>query len=338
MSWRLILTHCMKIKFLNLAIAVLMIISCKEKQKDQSKLEDTNVNLVEQQDPFFKLSLAQWSLNEPIRSGDMNPLDFAQKASEMGFEGIEYVNQLYTPMMEEYESPEVALDSILPKLKAKSEQYNVRNVLIMVDHEGELASKETNLRDEAVNNHKKWVDAAAYLGCHSIRVNLFGSEDDEAVWKTNAADGLTKLSEYAATKNINVIVENHGGFSSNAALLSEVINDVGMSNCGTLPDFGNFCVKREGGERWGTPCIDEYPIYQGVKELMPNAFAVSAKAYEFDEQGQETKIDYKKMLQLVKDAGYTGYIGVEYEGDLDDPEEGIELTKNLLITAAQNLN
>jgi sugar phosphate isomerase/epimerase len=239
----------------------------------------------------------------------MNPIDFAQKASELGFEGIEYVSQLYTPELEKTEDPNLAIELLTKTLKEKSETYKVQNVLIMVDGEGDLAATEEAARDEAVENHKKWVDAAQFLGCHSIRVNLFGTNDPE-LWKLTATDGLSKLANYAADKNINVIVENHGGLSSNAALLVEVISNINLPNCGVLPDFGNFCLKREEGIK----CAEEYDKYKGVEEMMPVAKAVSAKSYDFDENGNETTIDYIKMLQIVKDAGYKGFIGVEYEG------------------------
>jgi sugar phosphate isomerase/epimerase len=207
----------------------------------------------------------------------------------------------------------------------------------MVDGEGDLAVPNEEERNQAVENHKKWVDAAEFLGADAIRVNLFGSDEPEE-WKAASIDGLTKLSEYAAGKNINVLVENHGYLSSNAALLVEVMEGVNMENCGTLPDFGNFCLKREGGERWQAACIDEYPKYQGVEEMMPHAKAVSAKSYEFDENGQETTIDYGRMLQIVKDAGYTGFIGVEFEGQELTAEEGILATKDLLIEEGKKLN
>ena len=282
--------------------------------------------------PFFKLSLAQWSLNKAVRFEGASPFDFAQKANELGFEGIEYVSQLYTKSIDS-----LGMQAVLDMLKQKSEEFNVQNVLIMVDHEGDLASPDEAKQNEAVEKHKAWVDAANFLGCHSIRVNLFGTEDPE-IWKKTAAQGLSKLSDYAATKNINVIVENHGGISSNGALLAEVMKAVNKPNCGTLPDFGNFCVKRENGEVWESPCIEEYDKYKGVSELMPYAKAVSAKSYDFNEAGEETKIDYVKMMQIVKDAGYEGYVGVEYEGEKLGEEAGIKATKALLINAAKQLD
>jgi len=284
------------------------------------------------QDKNNEISLAQWSLHRTINKGELSPLDFAQKANELGFEGIEYVSFLYQPYLAIGNDAEAAMQILLDTLKIKSETYGVKNILIMVDREGNLATSDEDERDQSVENHKKWIDAAAFLGCHSIRVNLNGStEVDE--WVTNSVDALKKLATYGQTKNINVIVENHGGLSSNAKLLNQVISSVGMSNCGTLPDFGNFCIKRE--ER-GAPCIEEYDKYKGTQELMEYAKAVSAKSNVFDENGNESNIDYVRMLQIVKDAGYTSYIGVEYEGNLSEIE-GIEATRKLLLKAASQL-
>lgn len=310
--------------------------SCKNEEKkdtanDQALTETNNEDL------FFRLSLAQWSLSTSIFEGNEDPMDFAERANELGFEGIEYVSQLYTSHLEEQGNTPEAFQVLLDTLKNRSERYDVENVLIMVDGEGELASPSEEERNEAVDNHKKWVDAADFLGAHAIRVNLFGSDEPEE-WKTAAEEGLRKLSNYAAEKNINVLVENHGYLSSNAGLLVKVMENVGMENCGTLPDFGNFCLKREGGERFEAACVEEYPKYQGVEEMMPHAKAVSAKSYDFDEEGNETTIDYGRMLQIVKDAGYTGFIGVEFEGENHTPREGILATKELLIKEGKKLN
>jgi len=213
-------------------------------------------------------------------------------------------------------------------------------VLIMIDHEGNLSVSDKAERDEAIRKHSMWIDAAAALGCSSVRVNLFGgdAEKDPKIWHDNSVDGMGRLAQYAATKNINVIVENHGGLSSDAAKVVEVMKAINLPNCGTLPDFGNFCVKRDGEDRWGGNCIEQYDIYKGTEELMAYAKGVSAKSHNFDENGNETEIDYVKMLQIVKDAGYTGYIGVEYEGDILGEEEGILATKNLLLSASKKLN
>ncbi|HSP12666.1 MAG TPA: sugar phosphate isomerase/epimerase family protein, partial [Salegentibacter sp.] len=312
------------------------IISCKDNQKNQDQEIDETAQ-AENNDPFFKLSLAQWSLNKQIFAGDTDPMEFARVANELGFEGVEYVSGLYAEGIKKADDPQKAMQEVLDTLKAKSEEYNVANVLIMVDGEGELASPDEATRNTAVENHKKWVDAAEFLGCQSIRVNLFGTNDQEE-WKSAAVDGLTKLSEYASEKNINVLVENHGYLSSNAALLVEVMEEVNKENVGTLPDFGNFCLKRKEGEQWEAECVEEYPIYQGIEEMMPYAKAVSAKSYDFDEEGNETKLDYARILKTVKDAGYTGFIGVEYEGERLSEEEGIIATRDLLIKEGSKLN
>lgn len=282
--------------------------------------------------PFFRLSLAQWSLHKAIlETKTLSALDFAKKARALGIEAIEYVNQLYNPELQN-----MGLDKLVKELDKRSKDNGVRNVLIMIDGEGELAALSKTERDDAIAKHSKWVDAAAELGCGSIRVNLFGTgaENDFKIWKETSVDGLGRLAEYAKKSKINVIVENHGGLSSDAGKLTDVIKTIGLKNCGTLPDFGNFCVKRQGGERWGAPCIDEYDKYKGVLELMPFAHGVSAKTYDFDTNGNETTIDYKRMLKIVKDAGYTGHIGIEYEGNRLSEEEGIKATKELLMRVA----
>ena len=317
------------------AMLLLIMISCENKPKE--KAEEPETAEVKEENPvFFKLSLAQWSINKAIREGGMNPLDFAQKASELGFEGIEYVSQLYTKELEKDKDPKVAMENLLKVLKEKSETYKVENLLIMVDNEGYLANLNDKERAETIENHKKWVDAAKYLGCHSIRVNAHGEGTAEEV-AAAAVKGLTALSQYAATKGINVLVENHGGYTSNGQWLAEVMAKVNMPNCGTLPDFGNFCMTVGYGSINSEECKDPYDIYKGVSELMPYAKAVSAKSYDFDADGKQPKIDYVKMLQIIKDAGYTGYIGVEYEGSNLEEIEGIKATKALLLSAAVQL-
>ncbi|WP_373055985.1 sugar phosphate isomerase/epimerase family protein [Zunongwangia sp. H14] len=317
-------------------LLLFVLISCNnspKKNEPQAETATVEVN----KEPFFKISLAQWSLHEPIMEGSLDPVDFAEKARELGFEGIEYVSQLYTSKYKDAEDPQAAFNALIDTLKQKSEEYNVRNVLIMVDNEGDLASPDASAREEAIENHKKWVDAAQKLGCHSIRVNLFGSEDRD-IWRNSSVAGLKGISEYAAGKNINVLVENHGYLSSDAKLLVEVMEEVNMENCGTLPDFGNFCLRRENGELWDAPCVKEYPKYEGVAEMMPYAKAVSAKTFAFNEEGEETTIDYGRMMNIVKDAGYNSYIGIEYEGTGLPPEEGILATRELLIKKGTNLN
>jgi sugar phosphate isomerase/epimerase len=321
-------------KIASLALICTFLFSCKnamEKSEDISINSEENVVETPAQ-VNYKLSLAQWSLHKPIFSGNADPMDFAKTAKELGFEGLEYVSQLYMNDAVTFDLKDAGLQAILEQLKKNSESLGMENLLIMVDGEGDLSFSDEKATQTAIENHKKWIDAAQFLGCHSIRINLFGEEDPE-VWVANSVRSLKALADYAAPKNINIIVENHGGLSSNGALLARVMKEVGMDNCGTLPDFGNFCLKRKGGARWGTSCVEEYDMYKGLAELMPFAKGVSAKSYAFDENGDETKIDYYKMMQIVKDAGFKGYIGIEFEGEEEDPTQGILLTKALVIKA-----
>jgi len=260
----------------------------------------------------FEISLAEWSLHRSIRSGKVNNLDFAKVSKEeFGIDAIEYVNQFFKDKAKD--------QAYLGELKKRADDHGVKTLLIMIDGEGRLGDPDEKKRKQAVENHFKWVEAAKALGCHSIRVNAgSGGTYDEQVQR--AADGLRQLSEFGAKHGLNVIVENHGGLSSNGEWLAQVIKTVGLSNCGTLPDFGNFRIR---GNEW-------YDRYQGVTELMPFAKAVSAKSHDFDDQGNETRTDYLKMMKIVLAAGYHGYVGIEYEGGKLDEFAGVKATKKLL--------
>jgi len=279
---------------------------------------------------FFKISLAQWSLHKTFFDGKLDNLDFAAKAkNDFGIEAIEYVNQFFKDKAED--------QTYLAEMKKRAADNGVKSLLIMIDGEGGLGDTDDAKRKEAVENHYKWVEAAKFLGCHSIRVNAYGEGMAADVGKA-AINGLGSLAEFAAKSDINVIVENHGGYSSNGMWLSNVMKQINLPNCGTLPDFGNFCLKQTEEEKWADrTCLDEYDRYKGVRELMPHAKAVSAKSHDFDENGNETKTDYKQMLEIVKNAGYTGYIGVEYEGSKLSEDEGIKATKALLERAGKSL-
>ena len=268
----------------------------------------------------LKISLAQWSLNKAIKSGELSPLDFAKKARSFDIDAIEYVSGLYTDHTDILKK--ISMQKLSKELLKRSDDYGIDNVLIMIDSQGSLASSNKKERLKAIDNHKKWIDFSYEIGCETMRVNLSGETKLDR-WTENSIKSLTELSDY--NKNINVVVENHGGLSSNGKYLSNVMSKVNIDNCGTLPDFGNFCI--DGSPR---ACNEWYDIYKGVEELMPYAHAVSAKSYDFDDSGNETKIDYSKMIDIVKKAGYKGYIGIEYEGSRMSEDDGIIATKKLL--------
>lgn len=269
----------------------------------------------------LKISLAQWSHNKEFFSGVLKHLDFAKIANGYGINAIEYVNQFFADKAKD--------KTYLDEMNKRAGDLGVRQLLIMIDGEGELATSDQAARDKAIENHYKWVEAAKHLGCHSIRVNLFGKGSADEV-QAAAVDGLGRLADFAKDFNINVIVENHGGYSSHGQWLAGVMKQVNKPNCGTLPDFGNFCLKRSDGSEWGGTCIEEYDKYLGVDELMPYAKAVSAKSHVFDQFGTESEIDYSRMIEIVKKHNYSGYIGIEYEGEKLSAEEGILATKKLL--------
>jgi sugar phosphate isomerase/epimerase len=258
-------------------------------------------------EPPFLISLAQWSLHRALFGKKLDPLDFAKTAKQdYGIDAVEYVNQFYKGKATDKD--------YTAEIKKRAEGEGVKSVLIMCDGEGALGDPDAKKRQQAVENHYKWVELARYLGCHSIRVNAHSSGSPEEQMEL-AADGLRKLTEFGAKHEINVIVENHGGLSSNGEWLVGVMKKVDHPRCGTLPDFGNF---------------GSYDRYKGVQEMMPYAKGVSAKSYAFDAEGNETTIDYPRMMKIVLGAGYHGRVGIEFEGSKVSEPEGIRATKKLL--------
>jgi sugar phosphate isomerase/epimerase len=246
----------------------------------------------------------------------VDPMEFPSMAAGYGINSIELVNTFYFTKAADMD--------YWAAFKQKCEENNVTVGLIMCDALGNLGDSDAEARMKAVENHYAWVDAAKFLGAHSIRVNAAGQGTAEEV-AANAVDGLTKLGEYGASQGINIIVENHGHYSSDGKWLSGVMAKVGMDNVGTLPDFGNFCIERsEDG------CANEYDRYLGMEELMPYAKGVSAKSNVFDENGNEVNSDFLQIMKIVKESGFKGYVGIEFEGSELSEDEGIKATKALL--------
>jgi L-ribulose-5-phosphate 3-epimerase len=260
----------------------------------------------------FSVSLAEWSLHRALQGGTLTNLDFpVVTRRDYGIGTCEYVNSFF--------KEEARNEGYLYELMLRCRDHQITNRLIMIDGEGELAHADQLERRKAVVNHHRWIDCAARLGCMAIRVNAAGSGDPGEMQK-RAAESLVQLADYGDDKHIAVIVENHGGWSSNGEWLAGVMRLANDSRVGTLPDFGNFDL---GGGK-------TYDRYQGIAEMMPFAKAVSAKSHEFDERGEEVHTNYHRMLRIVDEAGYHGPIGIEYEGDKHSEPEGIRLTKALL--------
>ncbi|MDW7692790.1 sugar phosphate isomerase/epimerase family protein [Flammeovirgaceae bacterium SG7u.111] len=270
---------------------------------------------------FFDISLAQYSYHRALQDREMTNLEFPSKAKELGINAVEYVSFFFKD--NKVNKTEIA------ELKLRTDDIGVQNVLIMCARSGNLASSDEKERKAAVANHYQWVETSSELRGHAIRVDLRGKGSKEQMAGASVKS-LAELCDYAKGSGVNILVENHGGASSDGKWLSQVMTDVGLENCGTLPDFGNFTIDRKKNI--------VYDKYKGIKELMPFAKAVSAKSYDFDEFGEETVIDYHKMLKMVKHAGYKGYVGIEYEGKRLEETEGILATKQLLEIVGRKLS
>jgi sugar phosphate isomerase/epimerase len=278
----------------------------------------------------LKISLAEWSIHRALDSGRLKPENFASIAkNDFGISAVEYVNSFYKQHGTD--------EAFWKKMRAKADSLGVRSLLIMVDEEGDLGNPDAKGRAQAVENHHKWVDAAGILGCHSIRINAFGDGSKEQV-QSAMVDALKQLCTYAQSKNINVLIENHGLYSSDGQWVAEIMQKVNMPNCGTLPDCGNWCTAVKWGSTEDNKCKEVYDRYKGVSEMLPFAKGLSAKTYDFNDQGNETIIDYAKILKSAQDSNFSGYVGIEYEGHRLSESDGIVATKKLLETAWAGLN
>ena len=277
-----------------------------------------------------KISLAQWSLHRAFKNGSLKAEDFASiTRNSFALDAVEYVNQFYIK--------NATNEVYWNQLRNRANNEGVKSLLMMVDDEGLLGDPNSVSRNKAVENHYKWIHAAKILGCHSIRVNAFG-EGSETTLKASLIDGLGALAAYGAKEQINVLIENHGEHTSNAGYMVNIIKVVNNPYLGTLPDFGNWCLNKAWGSTHNNQCDKVYDPSQGVSEFLPYAKGVSAKSYEFNEAGYDTVIDYPSLLKLVKDFGYEGYIGIEYEGENLSEAAGITATKKLINTAWAGLD
>ena len=329
----------MKLSYSSVILMLLVsLAACSENQPDNEAAPDTVPGEIGAAAEPFKLSLAQWSLHKRYMDEGGDPYQFAAHAKEMGFDGIEYVSVIYGDDFEEGEGYAASVKTVFDSLHRIADSVGIEEVLIMVDAQGELADLNEPDRKSAVSKHQLFVDVAARSGIPTIRVNAGGEQlrtvASAAEARAQAVKSLRALGEYAAATGdgVNVVVENHGGYSSDPAWLRDVMAEVALDNVGILPDFGNWCRRRVDPKVWEKGCEDELSadsIYAAVGMWMPYAHAVSAKSYAFDDAGNETKIDYVRMLDTVMARGYDGFVGVEYEGEAPEPE-GIAATRDLL--------
>ncbi len=313
-----------KSKCFLLGLIMLACCSCK------SKIVNTEVNqeITKIDESEFKsesnpkLVLAQWTFNKDLFAGKMTTIDFINKASDLGFEGVEYVSQFFQDKVED--------DIYLAGLKSAAEKAGITSTMILVDVlDAKLGSSDSAERQRAISEHKKWIIAASKLGCPTIRVNAHGDGTADEMMSA-IFESVKVLSNFGKTYDVKITIENHGQYSSDGKWLSELVGKLVPYGVGSVADFDNWCIEREDGKLWGSPCVKQYDRYLGIKELLPTAKSVSLKAFDFDSNGNAIKTDFKRMFQLIKEAQYDEYLSVEFEGHDMDPIEGIRKTLELV--------
>lgn len=299
---------------------LLISVSCKSKIDQNQDSTKEKSEFKSESKP--KLVIAQWTFNKDLFAGKMTTIDFVNIASELGFEGVEYVSQFF--------SDKVNDDEYLAELKLVSENAGIKNTMILVDVlDAKLGSSDPAERILAITKHKEWIVAASKLDCPTIRVNAHGDGTAEEMMSV-MFNSIKELANFGKPYNVVVTIENHGQYSSDGKWLSQLVGKLAPYGVGSVADFDNWCIEREDGKLWGTPCIIEYDRYQGIKELLPTAKSVSLKAFDFDEQGNAIKTDFKRMFKLIKEAQYDEYLAVEFEGHEMDPVEGVRKTLELI--------
>jgi len=260
----------------------------------------------------FKISLAEWSFHRAINSRLITNMDFPRIAREQfGIEGLEFVNQLWEAPIQDY----------VTRLKRRMNDTGTKGVLLMCDGEGLMGHSDRAVRMKAAQNHRKWVDIAAELGCHAIRTNMYSdlhpkTDAEIETMLGYCSESFHDLCGYSKAAGLSVLIENHGGVSSDPDVVVRLMRKVDLPNFGTLPDFGNF--------------PKEIDRYEAIRKLMAYAKGVSFKCWDFGPDGNETTLDVPRIMKIVRDAGYHGYVGIEYEGQRLSEWEGVAAAKRLL--------
>ncbi len=311
----------MKMLRVNFLFMLFCLLGCNSSAPEKKVTADVHSNQIVESATQFKYSLGQWSFHKDLFDGKMTTIDFINITKELGFDGVDFVNQFFTDKADDVQ--------YLNELKTALNKNKLEAAMIMVDREGDLGNPDKELRNQALSNHKKWVRAAKQLDCKVVRVNAFGDGKPQQVMDA-CESSIGALAEYAKKYGVLILIENHGGYSSDGDWLLGLMKRLEGKNVALLPDFDNWCIERENNERWGAPCIKEYDRYLGIKQLLPYAKSLSIKSFGFTEEGNEIKTDYNKMFKLIAEAGYTDYLGIEYEGETLTPIEGIKKTLTLV--------
>ena len=268
-------------------------------------------------DTWLKVSLQQYSFRSMLvgKSPELSTLDYPKFAVEnFGINALEYFNGFFEDRSGD--------QKYFNELRQRCDDLGVENQLMLCRNKRAIDDADSSIRAAAAKDYLPWLEASHTLGCHSIRVDCRSVGDADEVLK-QAVDGLHRICDLAKPYGIDIIVENHGNHSSNGKWLASLMRQANRENLGTLPDFGNF---------------HEYDRYKGVRETLPWARVVCAKIHEFTPEGQAANTDFLKMIRIIKDSGYEGYIAIEYEGEKPSPVEGVRLAQQLIAATLEKMS
>ena len=272
-------------------------------------------------DDSLHFSVGQWTFHEELFDSIMNNFEFVDKAAELEFNGVEYVNQFFIDKARDFQ--------FLDALSKHATSKGLTNSMLLVDLAGNLAASSEAERLKALESHKEWVIACSKLACPAMRINMHGDGSPDSI-REQGLKSLKILAPFADSNSVKILIENHGGISNDADWLLDMIQSLDHPNVGLVVDFDNWCVVYENGSLWGKNCIQEYPRYEGMQKLLPFADNISVKAFVFDTYGEDSKTDFKQMAQIIDSLGFEGSFGIEYEGDQLMPGQGAVKTRQLI--------
>jgi sugar phosphate isomerase/epimerase len=252
----------------------------------------------------LELSIHQFSLKKLFDEGRLETFaypDFVKQ--EFGLTSIEFAVEFCAALRADPKEGAA--------LRDRSKQLGIKHRALLCGAQPALDAPSEMDRQTALEDHLKWAEVAEHLGCEFIRVRA-SSEGVRNKQLAHAAQGIGALCDALGDSPVSVLIENIAGFSRDPDWLVALINRVGPKRVGLIADFGNF----------------DGDIYAGMQRLLPYAKSICTKSWNFDEEGNETTINFARMMRMIKESSFRGCIAIEYLGE--EPVVGVRKTAELI--------